>query len=306
MLHDAALCFEAYSGGQDGVRKTLQWRDAYARRKRSQDNVDIDAVDFEALRSLHAAQAARLATEPWETEDGPVYVIHDPELRTNYGALIGEIASSHHWNIDHVAERFSTPTPPAAFLPQDWTADPLLVACLLRVADAGHLDSSRAPTFLLKILEMNSTSRAHWVAQNHLGHLTVKHDDPTQLVVASTSPFREPDAPGWWVAFDLVTQLDKELRQSHAVLDSLATHNRTFVAKSVAAAGNVRELAKYIRTEGWEPTDSSVHVSDVTALVSKLGGEQLYGTGADRPKHRLTRVGAERRRLNFCETVSRR
>ena len=144
------------------------------------------------------------------------------------------------------------------------------------------MDSSRAPTFLLKILEMNSTSRAHWVAQNHLGHLTVKHDDQTQLVVASTAPFREAEASGWWVAFDLVAQLDKELRQCHAVLDSFPTYKRTFARKSVAASGNVRELAKYIQTEGWEPTDSSVHVSDVTALVNKLGGEQLYGTGVDR------------------------
>ena len=76
LLHDAALCFEAYSGGQHGVRNTVQWRDAYARRRNSQEKVDKDAVDFEALRSLHAAQAARLATEPWETEDGPIYIIH--------------------------------------------------------------------------------------------------------------------------------------------------------------------------------------------------------------------------------------
>ena len=51
------------------------------------------------------------------------------------------------------------------------------------------MDSSRAPTFLLKILEMNSISKAHWVAQNHLGQLTVKDNDSTQLVVASTAPF---------------------------------------------------------------------------------------------------------------------
>ena len=45
----------------------------------------------------------------------------------------------------------------------------------------------------------------------------------------------------------------------------------------MAGAGNVRELEKYIRTSGWEPTESSVHVSDVAALVSRLGGEALYG-----------------------------
>ena len=32
LLHDAALCHEAYSGGRDAVRATTQWRDAYNRR----------------------------------------------------------------------------------------------------------------------------------------------------------------------------------------------------------------------------------------------------------------------------------
>ena len=189
LLHDAALCFEAYSGGQKAVRETVQWKDAYNRRKTNRGEVNMDTVDFEALRSLHAKRAASLATKLWDAEKDPQYIIDDADVRTQYGPLIGEIASSHHWNIDQVAERFSVPRPPAAFLPQGWTADPLKVACLLRAADAGHMDSSRAPTFLLKILEMNSISKAHWVAQNHLGQLTVKDNDSTQLVVASTAPF---------------------------------------------------------------------------------------------------------------------
>ena len=283
LLHDAALCFEAYSGGQQAVRDTVEWRDAYNRCLGAQGRVDTDSVDFEALRSLHAARGGSLATEPWESEqEGPQYIIEDEALRTQYGPLIGEIASSHHWKIDHVAERFPVPRPPAAFLPQGWTVDPLKVACLLRAADAGHMDSSRAPAFLLKILEMNSISKAHWVAQNHLGQLTVKDDDPTQLVVASTAPFRAAEAEGWWVAFDLVAQLDKELKQCDAILATPSAYKRSFARKRVAAAGNARELAKYIQTDGWETTDSTVHVSDVTALVNRLGGEQLYGAGADR------------------------
>ena len=282
LLHDSALCFEAYSRGQKAVRDTVQWRDAYNRRRNSQSAPDLDAVDFEALRSLHATRAASLATEPWSTDQGPQYIIDDADLRSQYGPLIGDIASSHHWNIDEVAERFSVPRPPAAFLHRDWTADPLKVACLLRAADAGHIDSSRAPTFLLRILEMNCISRNHWIAQNHLGQLTVKQDDPTQVVVGSTAPFRKEAAAGWWVAFDLVTQLDKELRQCEEVLASASLGRRTFARKRVAAAGNVKELSKYIQTNGWEPTNASVHVSDVTALVHALGGERLYGSDANR------------------------
>ena len=282
LLHDAALCFEAYAGGRSAVRETVQWRDAHNRRKAKQGAIDLAAVDFEALRSLHALRAASLATDAWDSDDGPHYIINDDDLRYEYGSLIGEIASSHHWKIDDVAERFSVPRPPAAFLRQEWTVDSLLIACLLRAADAGHLDSSRAPTFLLKVLEMNSVSRSHWIAQNHLGQLTVKNDDRSQLVVASTAPFQEADAAGWWVAFDLVTQFDRELKQCHAVLSSRSGPTRLFARTSVAAAGEAKGLAKYIETDGWEPANSPVHVSDVAALVESLGGEQLYGTGADK------------------------
>ena len=283
LLHDAALCHEAFSGGREAVRATTQWKDAYSRRLTNQGRVDDEDVDFEALRSLHATQAATLATEPWDTIEGKSwYIIDDADLREQYGLLIGEIASSHHWDIEDVVDRFSVPRPPAPFLHRDWSADSLTIACLLRASDAGHMDSSRAPTFLLKVLQMNSVSKAHWTAQNHLGHLTYNHADPTQLVVSSTAPFLQAEAPAWWVAFDLVDQLDRELKQCDTVLrTAVGASRKPFARKGVAGADNAKELAKYVQTRGWEPTNSAVHVSDVAALVSRLGGEQLYGTRAD-------------------------
>ena len=101
--------------------------------------------------------------------------------------------------------------------------------------------------------------------------------------MASTAPFLHTEASAWWVAFDLVDQLDTELKQCDAVLrTTLGAARRPFARKGVAGAGNAKELAKYVQTAGWEPTNSAVHVSDVAALVDRLGGEQLYGTGADR------------------------
>ena len=77
LLHDAGLCFEAYSGGQVAVRQTVQWRDARQRLASSGLVEDIDhEADFEALRSLHANQAERLAVTAWNNEDGsaPIYM----------------------------------------------------------------------------------------------------------------------------------------------------------------------------------------------------------------------------------------
>ena len=284
LLHDAGLCFEAYSGGRDALRETLEWRDAYGRLSRAPNEVDNleQEADFETLRALHASQAARLAIEPWRNNGGELYVIDDRELRETYGRLIGDLASSHHWNLEVVVSRFATPRPPAPFFTSDWEVDSLKVACMLRVADAGHMDSRRAPSFLLRVLQMNSLSRAHWSAQNHLGKLTVSREDPTQLVIASTSPFRRSESSAWWVAFDLVNAFDMELRRCNDVLKASPREpRRTFARRGVAGSGNVKELVQYVETEEWEPTDSTVHVSDVAALVTNLGGEQLYGADAD-------------------------
>ena len=93
-LHDSGLCFEAYKGGLAAVRKTVHRRDAKQRLESSGHSEDVDRdADFEALRSLHAAQAAHLATSPWQDEHGSrEYMIDDSELRDHYGAVIGQIA----------------------------------------------------------------------------------------------------------------------------------------------------------------------------------------------------------------------
>ena len=302
LLHDAGLCFEAYSGGRDALRDTLEWRDAYGRLSRissEAQNLEQEA-DFEALRALHASQAARLAIEPWHNEDGDVYLIDDRELRENYGKLIGDLAASHNWNLELVVAQFSTPRPPTAFLDADWAVDSLKVACLLRVADAGHMDGARAPSFLLRVLQMNSLSRAHWVAQNHLGCLTVRADDPAQLVLSSTSPFRRHEAAAWWVAYDLVATFDKELRRCNDVLEASPVGPRpTLATKNVAGAGKVRELVKYVETTGWEPTDSTVHVSDVSRAGDPVRRGAALREGCRSPQCCVTRTDPERGRRDL-------
>ena len=247
LLHDAGLCFEAYSGGRDALRDTLAWRDAHGRLSRiarGSQNLKEEA-DFEALRALHASQAAHLATRPWGNQDERLYLIDDPDLRANYGELIGQLASSHHWDLEMVESRFRKPRPAAAFLDAGWGVDSLKVACLLRVVDAGHMDGSRAPSFLLRVLQMNSVSRTHWKAQNKLGRLTVRLDDTAQVMIASTRSFQRGESAAWWVAFDLIRAFDRELRRSNALLDaSSGGPRRSFAAKSVAGAGQVKELVQ--------------------------------------------------------------
>ncbi len=282
LLHDACLCFEAYKGGQEAVRQTVEWLDNRKRLASSGNVVHLDQeADFATLRMLHAKQAEQLATSAWEDQDGSqTYIIDDTDLRENYGPIIGKIAGSHHWDIDELAKEFRDFRPSAAFIENNWSVDALTVACLLRVADAGHIDGRRAPTFLLNILQMNSLSRSHWVAQNHLGRLMINPDDSESLLVSSTIAFTRSEAQAWWVAFDAIELFDRELKNCNELLRSCNRSN--FARNRIAGAGNPRKLARYVQTEGWNPTESNVHVSDVAALVKNLGGENLYGKDADR------------------------
>ena len=71
LLHDACLCFEAYEGGQEAVRQTVEWQDIRQQLQSSTKLVDVDReADFLALRNLHAKQAGRLATYAWNDEGG--------------------------------------------------------------------------------------------------------------------------------------------------------------------------------------------------------------------------------------------
>ena len=65
-------------------------------------------------------------------------------------------------------------------------------------------------------------------------------------------------------------------------LTTLAGSGLHFQGSASQGPGQPRELVKYVETIGWEPTESTVHVSDVSTLVGTLGGEELYGRDVDR------------------------
>jgi len=130
LLHDAALCFEAYDGGVDGVRNTIQWRDAFAAEKEKHPNVAevelIAASDFAAIRLLHAKQAATLVDKAWIDSgiDQPIFLLDDFDLRKRYGPIIGTIASSHHWTIEEVASKLPNQINASGDWPGDWRIPP--------------------------------------------------------------------------------------------------------------------------------------------------------------------------------------
>jgi hypothetical protein len=259
LLHDAAHCSEAYQGGQDAVRSTTAWRDALASELAAHPDDTREKLeqycDFTAIRLLHARQAKKLGEHEWKSENGgsSFFLIEDGDLRSRYGALIGQIAASHNWSIDDVKSRLRAQVNAPGGWPSEWRVDPIKIACLLRCADAAHLDDRRAPDFLLALIRRSGVSLDHWKAQNWLARVDVDQSDPSQssLLFTSTHAFKPSDASAWWVACDAVAMLDAEIRASNSLLLSRVQRDScspAFKMQRVTGANSPTELRKSVET----------------------------------------------------------
>ena len=277
LMHDAVLSYDAV-GGVKHLRELAEWKDYYEDfkdNKTKEENEILFDTDFITIRKLHAKYAEHLYNQLFERDDGSkFYIIDNKSLRDHYGELICKVAGSHHWEYDEL-EKMDTQMPASSHFPREWSINLLKLACILRCADAGHIDDGRAPDYLLRLLDINGVSKNHWIAQNRLSQIDNDRLNPDNVIIKSNITFKEEDFASWNVAFDAVQVLDRELKMSNALLKQNGI--REFKAKRVSGASTREELCKYIKTEGWEPFDACVHVSEVERLIKNLGGEKLYG-----------------------------
>ncbi|WP_132665609.1 HD domain-containing protein [Rhizobium sp. PP-CC-3G-465] len=284
LLHDTALSFTAYEGGADKLRETTVWKDNYSfyhkSNRRGNDEAARNNADFATVRYLHASECQDLAVREWRRDErNGEYLIDDSHLRNHYGEMIGAIAGSHHWDIDDVTNDFKEQVNPTGELPSSWVVHPLKLACILRCADAGHIDGRRAPDFLLSVLARNRVSQDHWLAQNYLSRLCEYQADRSgqTLSINSTRPFNPSEASAWWVAKEAVDVLSKEIRQCN---NALAEYDRpnapVFKHNSVYGAQDTESLTAVVKTKGWHPTEAKVRIGNVESVVTQLGGAQLY------------------------------
>lgn len=278
VMHDAVLSYEA-AGGQEVLRATDTWKDYYSDYKNNPNltpEQQLYEADFKAIRLLHAAYAEELYTRLFYRDDGSsFYLIENESIRNRFGDLICRIAASHHWDIERIDElgvQFSVPSD----FPHDWRINPIKLSCILRCADAGHIDSGRAPDYLLKILEIKGVSRDHWVFQNKLSQIDIDIEDESRAVIRSSIKFKEEDYSAWNVAYEAVCVLNKEITASNELLRKHKL--KEFQVKAISGASSQESMCKYIETDGWKPCDASIHISNVEDLIRNLGGEKLYGT----------------------------
>lgn len=277
LMHDAVLSYDA-AGGTDHLREQIEWKDYYEDLRNDtllSEKEILYETDFKTIRLLHARKAEELYHQLFTRVDGSsFYIIEDKTLREHYGEIICRIAGSHHWYLDDV-EKLDTQLPVTSEYPQEWRINPLKLACILRCADAGHIDDGRAPDYLFELLKIHGVSRNHWKAQNRLSQLDFDINSPDKILIKSTICFKEEDFAAWNVAYDAIQVLDHELRSSNELLRKKGIPE--FKAQSVCGANSREELSKYIQTSGWKPFDACVHISNVEDIIENLGGEKLYG-----------------------------
>lgn len=302
LIHDLGLGIAAYPEGRAALECGADWTDALASVVRDALGRFPTALELEQataaqrdealellLRRRHAEHAARLGLTWWSLDgEERMHLIAEHALRDAYGTSIGRVAASHWWSIERVRTDLDTRLNPLPDYPAAWTADLLKLACLLRLADAIHIDSRRAPRFLMALRRPDRVAALHWTFQSKLLRPVVKGD---RVRFASGSIFGRAEASAWWLGLDLVQQADRELR---LVDDLLADLDRTrFAARGVLGADAPAVFARHVRTEGWTPVAATLKVGDVAGLIDRMGGAQLYGDRPDVPLRELLQNAAD-------------
>ncbi len=281
LLHDAGMTVASYPGGVGEVMGTDLWKDLFATRSRDVRPEDLDeirrSVTADVLRILHAQRAGTLGVAGWHSKSaGSVYVVDDAELRVAFGQVSGLVAASHWFDAGRLYSEMNRVIGSPPFLPPDWTVDLLKVSCLLRVCDAAQIDARRAPLTLRMVRELGRDSEKHWMFQGVLTRPVLIAD---RLTYSSTMSFSLADADSWWLAYETLRMVDRELRTTDALLADLRQGVR-LLAKGVSNIESPALLVRNLPVEGWKPIDAALRISDVPDLVHKMGGARLYGDDA--------------------------
>ncbi|MFD9236421.1 ATP-binding protein [[Kitasatospora] papulosa] len=303
LAHDLANGMAAIPEGIEEIAKDPRWMDTLTAEYRSSNGAypspealaDVDP-DIHAravsryLRETHADYAAKIPMAPYVdvTTESSYYLIEDAELRSQYGHLAGRIAASHWWPAKVLRREFGVKIGARASMPTSWEVDPLSLACILRCADASHLDSRRAPAFLRAVRNPGLESMPHWVFQDKLQKPRL-HDD--RLSYTSLSPFGRKDSEAWWVCYDALSTLHHELAASDNILSDAG--RQRFSVRGVVGVTDLEELSRNIRTEGWHPIDATIKATDVINLARRLGGAELYGSDPSVPVRELISNAAD-------------
>ncbi len=303
LIHDLGMSLAAYPDGLIELKRLEIWNDTIVNilKNSGKDNCNINDIEnassdiqqlalIEVLRTIHAQQSEKLLNIYWENNNNHerYYLIENSHLRNCLGATIGRIAHSHWQSLSTVAYTFQQMTFTLPGFPSIWPIDSLKVACILRVADFAHIDNTRAPNYLYALIKPKEKSSDHWVFQSKISSPVMIND---RLVYTSLSDFDTNEIKAWWICYDILNQINNELSQVDSLLSD---YNRErFIVKGVSNVEDPLRLAQLVKVKNWKPVETKIKASDVTTLVSKLGGYQLYDNDFSAPLRELIQNAAD-------------
>ncbi len=308
ILHDLGMLFAAYPEGRKGIQMQNIWKDTvanlYKQKGKAYNSKELDNIDKDiekiatekTLRLLHGQKAKELAMISWKDSNGKdMYLIDDKKLRDAYGTIIGKIAQSHWLYCEDLPQEFPTVLGALSIFPETWTVDPLKLACILRVADAMHIDDRRAPSMLKAVREISRESELHWVFQEKLYKPRIENN---RVVYTAKSAFSLSEVDAWWLCYDTLRMIDIELKNVDSLL--LEQQREGFGVIGVYGIDSLEQIQKFITVENWKPVDTCIKVNNVAKLVNTLGGAQLYGDNKWVPLRELIQNSADAIRARRC------
>ena len=234
------------------------------------------------LRDSHAELARGLVNRFWEDDRGSRhYLLMDEYLREFLGNSIGRVAASHHLPVDQLLKEFSYPVGSPPFL-HFGDCDLFKLSVIIRAADAINFDARRAPSLVACFRKVHGVSKRHWDAQKYLHKPSFQGDS---VLFTSDHAFSLQERDAWWQCFDSIGAIDAELLEIDALLTQLKRPRLR--ARSACGANSPLRLQKLIPTAGWLPVDTQIRVNNVIGLVTRLGGNELYGHDLSVPLREL-------------------
>ncbi len=301
ILHDLGMGLAAFPNGIDDIKKESIWKDTVAalskEKGRKYNYNDDSSIDNEimkiatekTLRILHAKKSKDLAVMSWKDGKGnDIFLIENKELRHAYGDIIGRIAGSHWNEVMELKNEFPAILGAQGDFPSDWVVDPLKLACIVRIADAIHIDDRRSPILLRAIRKLNKESELHWIFQEKLYKPILKN---RKIMFTSKSAFSIDETSAWWLCYDTLKMIDREIKNVESLL--LEEQKEIYGVRGVYGIDNLQQIQQLIKVSGWEPIDAKIQVNNVTKLVKTMGGFQLYGSDFLVPLRELIQNAAD-------------
>jgi hypothetical protein len=289
-IHDLGMCVSATKEGRALLMETGAFKAAFAHQRDSCGLPELPATECAiriASRELHATLAESLANDTVPGLDR--HLFESREIRRQWAVMIGEVAASHHWSLRTLDQRLGArgvlPAPEGC----EGTIDLGYVACILRVVDFAHINSSRA-RLLDRLLRstISPDSLRHWKAQEHINGPT---REDSLLVFASAMPIDDVD--GWWTFYDMVRGLESEIHLVHEYLAARSVSQDRFSLRGVKGASSPSDFAAYVQTKDFEPIDVRFHPESMERLITLLGGRTLYGNDSFAPLRELLQNAAD-------------